>query len=420
MPVAYSLEEVEKCLSLLLPDKNWIKFRLDYCKALGIEEAVVFHFLINQQSYHVKKKTTREDGWFYCKVKKFESFLGINKRQVGRLVANLTKSGCITTKMMGLPAKRYFKLSLVWAESLAGTLPQPLPPEGHNSVPQAVLKSVPLYKKIKKLSKLTVDCAGAQCDGEGESEMLLNGFDGPPKKVKHDVIHLDQAKRLRSALQAKGLMTDKVISIKGWADEIATCAKHYGDVTEVLEWYCTHLGEDYIPDARSGKGFRVKFVKIKSAMDRDRKKNPTVPVTDLGKKVTKRLSHLHWPHATAAQLPAQVEVSLLAHKAFHTKLTDFICTKTFKHRPTITGAEQKLFGFAVRVKTELGTAESFVEKWFRSVWEWAHKKKQLQDLSKWALDPTHKNFTNLGTKWATAYGDPALWLKLLEAVNGTT
>lgn len=96
-------------------------------------------------------------------------------------------------------------------------------------------------------------------------------------------------------------------------------------IQEVHEFYIKHVGEPFIPQAYSAKGFREKFPAIESAMLRHRERNPEpLSLTDDGKKVVKSLQHLHWPKGSADKLPQAVEQSLLNYQAVLAKYSAFI------------------------------------------------------------------------------------------------
>jgi len=110
-----------------------------------------------------------------------------------------------------------------------------------------------------------------------ETEYLPEGntlFPDKPKKPK-DRFFYDCVIQLCNALKSKRRIFREV-DIGKWI--ISLRKLHIADgvpkaeIEEVLNWYCQHIGKDWIPEAFSAKSFRVKFEQISAAMNRQKKK----------------------------------------------------------------------------------------------------------------------------------------------------
>lgn len=265
----------------------------------------------------------------------------------------------------------------------------------------------------------TVAAADAAGDAVEDDPVLLNGYDGTPPKIKHTPEHLADAIKLRDALHQKQVMVGRKISVKRWADEIATLVNQIGSlqrVRDVLEWYLPRIGNEFIPEAYSGKGFRQKFPKIESAMKKDQKRNPTVTETPLGSKIYDWASRFKWPKGADSKLRAAVEVSLVNYTTFSKHLRDWVVKQTFNKGYTDKG----LFRLATEIQSQLGSPQTFFDKWwgdvFKSVKGW---KTWSGDLLQFVFDPKHKIMTNMGRDWSKAYcGEAGRWDKLMEVLNG--
>jgi hypothetical protein len=85
---------------------NRFQVNTDLMAFLPLDLAVVLSYLITVA--HLNRAEERSGGWFYCKMTRFRKVLYMNHSRQARIVAALKSRGLITTKMKGLPAKRYF------------------------------------------------------------------------------------------------------------------------------------------------------------------------------------------------------------------------------------------------------------------------------------------------------------------------
>jgi hypothetical protein len=82
-------------------------------------------------------------------------------------------------------------------------------------------------------------------------------------------------KLYRMLARRRKIMTSQV-NMEAWARCFTNLTRHgYSKthVNKILSWYCSHFGDDYVPDARSASTFARKFLQIESAMERSVKDN---------------------------------------------------------------------------------------------------------------------------------------------------
>lgn len=182
-------------------------------------------------------------------------------------------------------------------------------------------------------------------------------------------------------------------------------------IQKVLDWYTTHLGQEFIPEAYSGETFRKKFLAIEKAMGRDA--IGTVTVSPEAKKVTERLAMLGWPKGSIETVPQAVQVCLEGYRGW---VTRFKATtgKLEAHK-----APQYLRRLAEHVDRMLPAPDHFIQGWMTAVhgrvsgWDdWSG------DFGPYLFKPTAKKFRNMGRAWAEAYnGDPDTWDRLLDVLQ---
>ena len=98
-----------RALARLYADSSWFRFPRHFLSIMSWEEAGVLAFLMNVA--YVCEAEVRYEGWFYCKMERFEKDLYILPRTQTRIVRKLKDRGFIETKMKGHPPKRYFRIN---------------------------------------------------------------------------------------------------------------------------------------------------------------------------------------------------------------------------------------------------------------------------------------------------------------------
>lgn len=81
-------------------------------KEIGLNEAIIYSELVSLHKYWEDRGELTEDGWFFCTIENLEENTTIKKDTQNRAISKLEKKlGLIETKRMGLPAKRYFRIT---------------------------------------------------------------------------------------------------------------------------------------------------------------------------------------------------------------------------------------------------------------------------------------------------------------------
>jgi hypothetical protein len=86
----------------------------------------------------------------------------------------------------------------------------------------------------------------------------------------NNVLVSERAQKLRAALVKHRRMTTAWSSVR-WAHQFELLAKFIPDparIDRVLDWYCSHIGEQYVPVAYNAEEFRRKFIPIEDAARR--------------------------------------------------------------------------------------------------------------------------------------------------------
>lgn len=240
-----------------------------------------------------------------------------------------------------------------------------------------------------------------------DDEVLVDFGTKPAKKGDPTPVDLENAQRLRDALTTKNLHTPHW-SKAAWANQMRMLRTAEGEdpVKEALAWFCEHVGEEFVPQAYSGEGFRKKYIAIREAMKRDRKRHPKVEVTPQAVAITRRLAMLGWPKGTEAALPAVVQVGINAACGLRDQLTRFLENPSTRRLELL--AERIL-------DLHLPDPGHFVEIYMQGVrdrlkrWEsWSGH------LGQFAFDPTSDEFKKTARGWAAGYSDPDDWDRLYK------
>lgn len=148
----------------------------------------------------------------------------------------------------------------------------------------------------------------------------------------------DYARRLHAALSARRLLKSRKSNLIAWANTFADLLTELGadEVRPVFEWYLEHMGEEYVPEADSARGFADKFGRIKRQMERRSRAAPCRPalpdhvvgsndMTDedraLVAKIVRRVCNQYtWPFGLESEVPELVERSYAAAKELFDRL----------------------------------------------------------------------------------------------------
>jgi hypothetical protein len=143
-----------------------------------------------------------------------------------------------------------------------------------------------------------------------------------PQKGKFDTQTKAWVDKLMAVLTEKSMFQGKQ-NDQWWLRKFADLRDQEGPlvVDEVLDWYCEHMGEPYVPTVYTPLNFCDKFKMILAAMKRD---IDQTEVSDVAKKMSQTLgSHYSFPPEIAAVLPQLITISQRNWDAF--------CEKVINH-----------------------------------------------------------------------------------------
>lgn len=97
-------------LTNLLASNNYIIVNKILIKELGLEEAILFGELASEYSYW-KEREKLEDDYFFSTMENIEKNTCLSSYKQRKLIEKLKNEGLISTKIQGIPAKRYIKIN---------------------------------------------------------------------------------------------------------------------------------------------------------------------------------------------------------------------------------------------------------------------------------------------------------------------
>ena len=97
-------------LASLLSSSKYIIVNKDLIKMLGLNEAIILGELCSEYSYWESVKQLEDDGYFYSTRENIEKNTGINAHFQRIAMKNLEEKGILTSKKMGIPCKKYYKI----------------------------------------------------------------------------------------------------------------------------------------------------------------------------------------------------------------------------------------------------------------------------------------------------------------------
>ncbi|MCL2772520.1 MAG: hypothetical protein FWD71_04140 [Oscillospiraceae bacterium] len=95
----------------LLRADNTIHVNRTLAAAIGLNEAVIFSALLGKEHYYRSAGMLDSEDMFYATASDIEDRTTLTQRQQERAVNRLEELDLISTKIKGLPAKKYFKIN---------------------------------------------------------------------------------------------------------------------------------------------------------------------------------------------------------------------------------------------------------------------------------------------------------------------
>ena len=118
---------MDKILSLL-NDKNTILVNRQLAARIGLNNAVMYAALVSKSLYYREHGQDR-DGWFYCTINDMHESSSLGARSQKKAADTLCELGLIEVKIMGIPARRFFRVNTdtsALEELLAPAKPTPV------------------------------------------------------------------------------------------------------------------------------------------------------------------------------------------------------------------------------------------------------------------------------------------------------
>ena len=116
----------------LLRADNTIYANRTLAAAIGLNEAVIFSALLGKEHYYRSAGMLDPEDMFYATASDIEERTTLTQRQQEKAISHLEEVGLISTKIKGLPAKKYFKINPD-AEILLGLLREKIKSTDKNS-----------------------------------------------------------------------------------------------------------------------------------------------------------------------------------------------------------------------------------------------------------------------------------------------
>lgn len=97
-------------LTQILASRNYIILNKGLAKTLGINTSIMLGELCSEYEYW-KSQGQLEDEYFFSTVSNIEENTTLTRKLQDTAIKKLREHGIIETKIMGLPARRYFKIN---------------------------------------------------------------------------------------------------------------------------------------------------------------------------------------------------------------------------------------------------------------------------------------------------------------------
>lgn len=217
------------------------------------------------------------------------------------------------------------------------------------------------------------------------------------------------AQRLYNALKVKRIVSSRY-SQKAWQKELEwLCSKHETQRVEmVLSWYCSHIGEEFVPQANSAIKFRLKFPQIVAAMERS-DSSPSEQVSTINQARADRLANdLPWPVEIKTKLPTLVQRTATNWINWMAKIHAFRISKS-----SFTNKTDRWGRFLLEIVVD---THHFVDQWFLLLsTKYGRMEHYIGPVLSLAFKPESQMFKNsFWREWSARWtGDPTTFDPLL-------
>jgi len=233
------------------------------------------------------------------------------------------------------------------------------------------------------------------------------------------VVKQNQAPKSRSSVAEWAAQIQKIHTVNKTPRKI---------IRRVLDFYLANFGRQYIPVAYSGAGFREKFARIRSAMDRVPPEK--IRVTDTAREIQRACGYLIWPGKKEAA--AELEFIQLSYDRYEMFISNLQLAWMSAHKKAEleearqiaeTGSfKSTVWEFARLLERIYLTAPDPVEyicDWARHVHLMAYEWDAWHgDLLRAAWRRDSKSFVRAMRAAVAAYsGDPADWDRIVAALD---
>ena len=95
----------------LLASEGFITVNKEVIQKVGLHEAIMLGELCSKQQYWKDRKELTNDGYFFCTKENFENETTLSRYYQDKAIAKLENLGIVETKIIGLPARKYFRIN---------------------------------------------------------------------------------------------------------------------------------------------------------------------------------------------------------------------------------------------------------------------------------------------------------------------
>lgn len=203
-------------------------------------------------------------------------------------------------------------------------------------------------------------------------------------------------------------------------------------ISKVLSWYISNMNQKFIPEAFSAVSFRRKFLRIESAMKKQRKNNDDshggfLPLfcdqknkaSDSAVSIAEKLSIYYWPKGSCNSVLETVSTSLEEFHRFEMKFKRLCHTLEIQDIDLSRIERRQLSRFCEYLRETIPSSAHFIEQWLLTV------NRQIQNWDDWEGDLytmrfqiKSKRFQRMGYSWASDFcGSSDRWVLFMEELS---
>ncbi len=301
-------------------DENIIVYDADIARASSIEEAIIL-----RRFYFFWRKFKQADGWFFLTPKTFSEPIAISFYAFQGTMHSWEKLGILETVFKGQPGRKWYRPNLIELANRVVTLQKKGQGTENSNLETQPNETSRLGCRNQQASLLKAAGSTSKSNSKSNKNTVVAAQSADDRvgfglKKKTPIEKVWAAKLHAGVCQAR--QNQPIMKPDQWHKDLHQLLIQSNNdpkrITKVLDWYISHIKDEYVPEAYSGRAFRKKFDQIESTMEKS--STGISDANELNAKLEGLISELkesNWPNNSESAVPSVVNQSFSNYTKFY-------------------------------------------------------------------------------------------------------